>query len=130
MTPQQEAFAVALAQGQNQADAYRTAYPKSKKWAETSLWPEASRLAADPKVRARVDELKRQAAKANELTVTEHLRTLTELREEARSGGQMSAAIKAEELRGKCSGFYSERIVHDLGTIGPDWKALIRHPEA
>lgn len=130
MTPQQEAFAVALAQGLNQAEAYRTAYPKSRKWADTSLWPEASRLAAEPKVRARVDQLKRQAAEANELTVVEHLRTLNDLREEARTAGQMSAAIKAEELRGKCSGFYTERVVHDLGEIGPDWKALLRAPEA
>lgn len=130
MTPQYELFAAEVARGASQSDAYRKAFPKSLQWADKTVWSRASELASVSEVKGRIDQLKRQAAEANELTVVEHLRTLNELREEARSVGQMSAAIKAEELRGKCSGFYSERIVHDLGEIGPDWKALLRAPEA
>lgn len=69
MTPQREAFAAALAQGMTKAAAYRVAYPKSAKWADSALWSEASRVAADPKVSARVAELVQKAAGANEVTV-------------------------------------------------------------
>lgn len=69
LTPQREAFAAALAQGMTQAAAYRVAYPKSAKWADSALWSEASRVAADPKVSARVTELVQKAAGANEVTV-------------------------------------------------------------
>lgn len=79
LTPQREAFAAALAQGMTQAAAYRIAYPKSTKWADSALWSEASRVAADPKVSARVAELVGQAAKANEVTVERVVREFARL---------------------------------------------------
>jgi hypothetical protein len=54
LTPQQEKFAQEVVKGVNLAEAYRTAYPKSQKWADSTLWPHASRLASDGKVSARV----------------------------------------------------------------------------
>ncbi len=116
LTPKREAFAAALARGLSQAAAYREAFPRSLGWADATVWRKASLLAGDGEVKARVAELGAKAAAANEFTVEQHLRTLTELRDEARAEGQFAPAIKAEELRGKCAGFYTERMVH----TGPD----------
>lgn len=51
LTPPQELFARRVAEGKNQSDAYREAYPKSQKWKLTSVTgmenkPEAARLSA------------------------------------------------------------------------------------
>lgn len=63
LTPQQDAFAVALASGTvTQADAYREAYPKSKNWDEKALWSKSSTLAADARVKERVRGLRERAA--------------------------------------------------------------------
>lgn len=120
LTPKREAFAAALAQGMSQAAAYRQAFPRSLGWAEKTVWRKASLLAGDGEVQARVAELGAKAAAANEFTVEQHLRTLVDLREEARAANQFGPAIKAEELRGKCAGFYAERMVH----TGPDGGAI------
>ena len=58
LTGPQEKFAVGVASGKTQADAYREAYPKSKKWKDETLWAEASRLMANHKVSTRVKELR------------------------------------------------------------------------
>jgi hypothetical protein len=44
------------------------------------------------------------------LTVELHMEKLRELRDEARERGQLSAAIKAECLRGELRGFYVKQI--------------------
>lgn len=58
LTGPQEKFALGVATGKTQADAYREAYPRSKKWKDETLWAEASRLMANHKVSARVKELR------------------------------------------------------------------------
>ena len=57
LTAKQEAFAQAIASGKTQADAYRLAYNADKQ-KDATLWSNASRLMADSKVLARVDELR------------------------------------------------------------------------
>lgn len=57
LTPQQEAFAVAVAAGSNLSDAYRKAYPRSLKWTPETVNQAASRMAANSKVSARVAAL-------------------------------------------------------------------------
>ena len=79
LTPQREAFAAGLALGLTQAAAYRKAYPRSEKWADQTVWSEASRVAANPKVAARVAELSQKAASANEVTVERVVRELARL---------------------------------------------------
>lgn len=112
LTAKREAFAAGLAQGLSQAEAYRRAFPSSLAWKDETVWSKASTLSKDGKVRARVAELQEKAAESSEFTVAEHMRTLSELRDEARNTGQHAAAIKAEELRGKCAGFYTEKHEH------------------
>lgn len=57
LTPQQEAFCRAMAGGKSQAEAYRTAYPKSRSWKGETVVQQASRLARSPRISARLAEL-------------------------------------------------------------------------
>ena len=59
LTAKQEAFAAAVASGKTQADAYRLAYNADKQ-KDATLWSNASRLMADSKVAARVEDLRKQ----------------------------------------------------------------------
>ena len=59
LTAKQEAFAAAVASGKTQADAYRLAYD-AENMKESTLWSNASRLMADSKVAARVEDLRKQ----------------------------------------------------------------------
>lgn len=58
LTAQQERFALAVASGKTQADAFREAYPKSKDWKPESVHEKASTLAKNVKVMSRIGELK------------------------------------------------------------------------
>lgn len=69
LTPRQEAFALELAKGESQAAAYRIAYPQSRRWKDSSVWPKASAMAKNGKVRARVDELQSIAGMENQITI-------------------------------------------------------------
>jgi len=58
LTDKQEKFAQCIADGMTQADAYRSAYPQSN-MKENALYVQASRLLDNPKVRLRVQELRK-----------------------------------------------------------------------
>jgi phage terminase small subunit len=68
LSPRQEAFAAGVAQGLSQAESYRRAYPRSKKWKDETVYSRASELMADRKISGRVNELMAKAAAANEVT--------------------------------------------------------------
>ena len=60
LSPQQEKFALGVASGKSQAEAYRVAYPRSKAWKADTVHQAASRLMASSKVAARVKEIREQ----------------------------------------------------------------------
>ena len=78
LTDKQEKFAQAVAAGKTYADAYREAYPVSEKWKDESIWCESSKLMADPKVLQRVKQIQEQRSKANEVTIEEVIKELSE----------------------------------------------------
>ena len=67
LTAKRETFAAGLAEGLTQAEAHRRAYPTSRSWKDASVWDQASKLAAVPEVRHRVEELKAKTALASEV---------------------------------------------------------------
>ncbi len=79
LTVAQEEFAVGIASGMSQADAYRKAYPKALKWKNEAVWVQASQTAAAPNVRLRIDFLCSQAAKANDVTVERIVKELARI---------------------------------------------------
>lgn len=100
--PKHERFAQYLAKGYSACDAYAEA---GYKYNEGN----AVRLKGNEKVQARVQELQEVGAQRAEMTFEGHLRKLEELRDAAAQAGQHSAAIQAEQLRGKANGYYVER---------------------
>lgn len=78
-----------------------------------------ARLLKDVKVRAEIVKGQGKAADRNELTVDAHLAELDRLATHALAAGQVSAAIRAQELRGKVAGFYVERH-EDVTSMTPE----------
>ena len=109
LTPKQEAFAQAVASGMSQSDAYRTAYKVRERTKPETVNQQASRIMADRKVAARVDDLRKPVVEAAQITLASHLARLRALSEAAEGSAQYSAAITAEIARGKASGLYVEK---------------------
>lgn len=79
LTPAQEAFCLAVVETNNQAEAYRRAYPKSLKWKDNAVWVNASALMADTKVSLRVAELRSIIAERAQITLEEGAKTYRKL---------------------------------------------------
>jgi len=79
LTPNMEVFAVGLASGLSQAEAYRKAYPSSLKWPDKTVWSKASELAANGKVSGRVKELLEKACEENQITVDKVLKRMWDI---------------------------------------------------
>ena len=109
LTPKQESFALAVASGMTQSDAYREAFNVRPNTKTDSINQAASKLMADPKISSRVQELRKPVADKAMITLESHITRLQELAEIALENGQVAAAIKAEELCGKASGIYVEK---------------------
>lgn len=79
LTTQQEVFAMKVSEGMDNSEAYRFAYPNSKKWKDTSVHVNASKLRNSTKVSLRVKELQEELQKKSELTkerILEELETI------------------------------------------------------
>lgn len=97
MTTRQEKFARNLAKGMSQRQAYRDAYPNSRKWKVENVDAKASTLAKTAKVSARLAELKRKAESEAVMSRQERLEALSRIaqRNEKSSPKDAIAAIKA-----------------------------------
>lgn len=62
ITAQQESFAQAVASGKSNADAYRTAYPKSLKWAAQTVANAAYKLMGHADISARIEQIRAELA--------------------------------------------------------------------
>jgi phage terminase small subunit len=105
-----ERFVQALIRGSSQCDAYLAAGYNAT--SSSAAYAHAARLVRNGKVRARLNELQSKEEIKSLLTVEQHMEELRALREIAKANGQLSAAIRAEELRGKLRGFYVDQVQH------------------
>jgi len=110
----EEQFCLALIKTGNGSEAYREAFPNSRKWTTETIAEKGSRLKATDRIQARLNTLRSQLRETTGITLEEHLRELRELREMAKDAGQLSAAISAETNRGKVSGLYVEKVESTL----------------
>lgn len=108
LTPKQEAFCLAYLETSNASEAYRRAYNAVRMKPET-INRSAKELIDNPKIAARLDELRAPAVTAAQITYESHLRRLADLSAAAEAAEQFSAAITAEISRGKVAGLYIER---------------------
>jgi len=110
LTPQQETFAKALSLGKTQSDAYREAYPRSLKWKANSLHRQASTLASDPKVIARLREL---GSKVNEIHAYTQADALAEANEAfllARKQEDAKAMTSAVGMKARIAGLLVSKV--------------------
>lgn len=114
LTQKQEAFALAYINTGNASEAYRQAYNVKTGKAE-SVHECACRVFRNVKVASRIKELQTMAAEQSVYTLSEHLTRLKELSEKSEAEAKFSEAIKAEELRGRASGFYTDKVEHSGG---------------
>ncbi len=110
LTIKQELFASSVADGQPSSDAYRLAYDADR-MGPPSIWSEASRLASNPKVAARIEQLRAEKDQLRRMLVLDHEEAiLAQLQHEALTAKTDSARIRALELLGRHAGMFAERV--------------------
>ena len=96
LTAKQEAFAQAIADGLGQADAYRMAYD-AEGMKDSTVYPKASRMMNEGKIRARIDELKSQVVEKQLWTREMSVKGLIQayrIAQDAKTSTGMTAAVK------------------------------------
>lgn len=116
LTAKQEAFALCYVETGNATEAYRRCY-NVKTTNEATLNRTAKEILDNPKVAARIAELRKPAAEAAQITLIDHLNDLKRLRDRAEQEGKFGPAIHAEINRGKASGLYTEHIELTIPTV-------------
>ena len=109
LTPNQEVFAQKIIEGMSQADAYRFAYNCSR-MSDKTIWEKASRLMADNKVRARVQELRDKVALASVMSAQERLEWLTGIVKDVEE--RTENKLKAVDIMNKMQGEYVQTNVN------------------
>jgi phage terminase small subunit len=101
LTDRRERFAQGIASGMTQADAYRAAY-NTDGWKPDSVWSKSAQLAADVKVKQRIDELKGMLVEKELWTREDSVRTLKEViaDPEARVGDRTQAVKVLNDMHG------------------------------
>lgn len=108
LTDKQSKFVTAILAGKSGADAIRESTDTSN-WSQQSIWTEATKLRNNPSVRLWLRAARKSNMGAKTLTLDNHLRELERLKEIAVETGNVGAAVKAEESRGKAAGLYVEK---------------------
>lgn len=130
LTAKREAFARAIASGMTQADAYRECF-STKNMKPQTIWEEASRVAQNPEVSARIEAIKAEIAAATvektALTREDIIEELEAARVVAMVGStnpqtgaqnpQASAAVAASMGKAKLLGMVTYKVEHK-GAIG------------
>lgn len=114
LTPKQEAFCQAVADGMTQADAYRTAYKAANMKPET-IHARASELMADGTISGRVSQLKNALSARALWRREDSVRILSEIAQsdDARKAEKVQAVKELNAMHG-----YNEPAKVDLTTNG------------
>lgn len=113
LTAKQEQFVKNIAEGMNQADAYRAAYD-TKRMSDNAIYREASLLSDNPKIAQRLKELRDMAAKPTIMTAQQRKEWLTEVIHDPNM--DINAKLKAVDLLNKMEGEYIQKVVADVQT--------------
>ena len=92
LTLKQESFCQAYVETGNASEAYREAYPRSKKWKPEAVNVAASKMLGNDKVSVRVEELKSRHLYRHDLTVDDLVSDLLRIRQKAETDGQLGVA--------------------------------------
>ena len=125
---QHELFAQKWHETENKSEAYRYAFPRSKKWKPESVHNKASELARLGEVSARCDELKEETAKTHGITVAGLIKELNEVIAIAKAAEtpQCSAAASSIMNKAKLVGLDVVKVDHTSsdGSMSPKGRKL------
>jgi phage terminase small subunit len=108
LTGKQEAFAQGIVSGLSQADAYRGAY-QVRTASDKTIHETASRLMADPKVAARVLELRQPVVAKLRYGLEQAMLEAADALQVSKSKDNGSAMVAAIALRAKLNGLLVDR---------------------
>ena len=129
LTVKREAFCMAYVEnGGDASKAYRSAFNCEKAKPETT-WSDACRLLANPKVNARIEELRAKVVERHVITVDDILKQIDEDRAFARELEQAAPAITATTLKAKILGMLTDKIEHKV-TISDTAAAWLNIPKS
>jgi phage terminase small subunit len=111
LTAKQEKFVQNIIDGMTQADAYRGSYDTSR-MTDKTVHEKASRLMADDKVRARLEELRGMMMKPTIMSAQERLEWLTNLVNNEEEG--TNEKLKAIDIMNKMQGEYVQKVEADV----------------
>lgn len=111
LTANQEKFVQNIIEGMSQADAYRSAYPKQK-MTDKTVWETASKLMKNPKVTARVQELRDKVASASIMSAQKRQEWLTEVIQDTKI--DINARLKASDQLNRMQGEYVTKVEGNL----------------
>ena len=110
LTAKQEKFAVGVAAGLTQSDAYRAAYSASRMKPE-QVWQEASKLRQNHKVARRIDELLKVARTEDVTNLGREIRRTIDLQQEALAAGNHNASAAYQRMLMTTVGALQQRLV-------------------
>jgi phage terminase small subunit len=110
LDPVREKFARYYVEIGNASEAYRKANPKALKWKPEVVHVKAAQIKADDRVRIRIDEIRADARKRNEINLDTVTQMLKEDRELARQLEQTSAAVSAAMGIAKLHGLIVDKV--------------------
>jgi len=124
LTPKQEAFALVYVETGNAAEAYRRAYDVKAATLHSTIYSAASRLLADPKISARILQLRDQAAAMTLYTVRAAFEEYEAARKLAMAEGVSNPSAAVAAVNGKVKLFgldQPQKIDHSStdGTMTP-----------
>lgn len=108
LTPKQEKFCQNIVSGTNPAQAYREAY-KPPTANNNTIRVEAHDTLKNPNVSLRIEELRKKQEEELIYTAKDSFLNLEKAQEKAIEQGNIQAYLKAEELKGKLLGLYTEK---------------------
>ena len=107
LTANQEQFAQNIIQGMSQADAYRAAYP-NQRMSDKTVWETSSKLANNPKVITRLEELRNAFANPAIMSAQKRLEWLTGV---INSGEESTGdKLRAIDIMNKMQGEYVQKV--------------------
>ena len=117
LTPQQEKFIKCYVSGQNATEAYKNAY--SVKGQDSKLISvKASQLLNKEIVIKEIEERKKKLSLSLNYTAEESANKIKEIQQKALEKGDMTNALKAEEMLQKITGINKDNNALNIGIVG------------
>lgn len=107
LTPRQEKFVEGIVSGKNPSEAYRQAYNTKQTPKEISV--DAQKKLKSPNIHLAIQQRKAKIEEELVYTAKDSFANLSFAQEKAIEQGNMNAYLKAEELKGKLLGLYTEK---------------------